>query len=213
MEKSKIDDMAFRNLTYGLFFITANDGDKDNGCIVNTVGQITVTPNQISISMNKNNLTHDMVLKTGVLNVSVLTQATPFSVFENFGLVSGKNEDKFKRAEAQSWSSKLKRAENGCYYLANYANAMFSCKVVSTLDAGTHTIFLAEVMEAQAIGTEPSCSYAYYFENIKPKPQLKKEEKTGYICKICNYVYEGESLPADFICPLCKHGASDFTKL
>ena len=191
-------------LTYGLFVLSARDGLKDNGCIINTVMQVTDTPLQIAVAVNKNNYTLEMIQKSGVFNISVLTESTPFSVFENFGFKSGKTEEKFSAFENK------KRAANDIYYITDYTNAFISAKVVDTIDCGTHMMIIAEVTQALTLSDEPSVTYDYYFKNIKPKPEAKKK---GYVCKICGYVYEGDPLPEDFICPLCKHPASDFEKL
>ncbi|MEI3340309.1 MAG: flavin reductase [Eubacterium sp.] len=202
-----IDNSAFFKLSYGLFVLTARDGEKDNGCIINTVTQLTDTPKRITIAVNKQNLTHDMILKTGVFNVSVLTEEVPFKVFQHFGFQSGRDVDKFADCEVQA------RAQNGLMYLPKYTNAFFSAQVIEAKDYGTHTLFIADVTQAQVLSEEKSVTYAYYFEHIKPKPAPVDEQKKGFVCKICGYVYEGEELPADFICPLCKHGAEDFEPL
>lgn len=202
-----IDNSAFFKLSYGLFVLTARDGEKDNGCIINTVTQLTDTPKRITIAVNKQNFTHDMILKTGVFNVSVLTEEVPFKVFQHFGFQSGRDVDKFADCEVQA------RAQNGLMYLPKYTNAFFSAQVIEAKDYGTHTLFIADVTQAQVLSEEKSVTYAYYFEHIKPKPAPVDEQKKGFVCKICGYVYEGEELPADFICPLCKHGAEDFEPL
>ena len=201
----KLDGKAMFKLSYGLFVLTARDGAKDNGCIINTAAQLTSSPMRISITVNKANYTHDMIQKTGVFNVSVLSESTPFSVFQQYGFQSGRTADKLSGGEP--------RTENGVAYLAEHANAVISGKVISTVDCGTHTLFIADVTEAHVLSKEASATYAYYFEHIKPKPQPAAEKKKGYVCKICGYVYEGETLPPDFVCPLCKHGADDFEPL
>ena len=201
----KLDGKAMFKLSYGLFVLTARDGAKDNGCIINTAAQLTSSPLRISITVNKANYTHDMIQKTGVFNVSILSESTPFSVFQQYGFQSGRTADKLSGGEP--------RTENGVAYLAEHANAVISGKVVSTVDCGTHTLFIADVTEAHVLSREASATYAYYFEHIKPKPQPAAEKKKGYVCKICGYVYEGETLPPDFVCPLCKHGADDFEPL
>ena len=202
-----IDNSAFFKLSYGLFVLTAKDGDKDNGCIINTVTQLTDTPKTITIAVNKQNYTHDMILKTGVFNVSVLTEEVPFKLFQHFGFQSGKTADKFADYEDMA------RSENGLYYINKYTNAFFSAKVVEAKDYGTHTLFVADITQAQVLSEESSVTYAYYFEHVKPKPAPAEENKKGFVCKICGYVYEGDELPADYICPLCKHGAEDFEPL
>lgn len=193
---------AIFKLTYGLFVLSAKDGDKDNGCIINTALQVTDSPLQLSITLNKANYTHEMIKKTGKFNLSVLSQETPFSVFQHFGMQSGKDVNKF--------AGKVPRTENGIVYVEDVANAVLSVDVNNTVDVGTHTIFIGELTEDKILSDVPSASYQYYFDHIKPKPE---EKKKGYICKICGYVYEGEKLPEDFVCPVCKHGAIDFEPL
>ncbi|MDY3747655.1 MAG: flavin reductase [Lachnospiraceae bacterium] len=201
-----IETNAMFKLSYGLFVLTAREGTKDNGCIINTAMQVTSSPQRILICVNKGNYTHDMIIRTGMFNVSVLTEKTPFSVFQHYGFQSGRDTDKFADNAGV-------RSENGICYVPEYSNALISGKVISTTDCGTHTIFVADVTEAKVLSEDPSVTYTYYFANIKPKPQPKEEKKKGYVCKICGYVYEGEELPPDFICPLCKHGAADFEPL
>jgi len=194
-------------LSYGLFVLTAKDGEKDNGCIINTAIQITQDPLRISIAGNKANYTHDMIVKTGRFNVTILSQSVPFKVFQNFGFQSGRNTDKFADCDCDE------RAKNGILYVPKYTNGMISAKVIEALDYGTHTVFIADVTQALVLSAEPSVTYQYYFDHIKPKPQAPKAEVKGFVCKICGYVHEGETLPDDFICPLCKHGAADFEPL
>ena len=201
-----VEPNAMFKLSYGLFVLTARDGSRDNGCIINTVTQLTDSPKRISIAVNKQNLTHDMVLKTGVFNVSILSESAPFAIFKHYGFQSGREVDKFAGVPA------LARAQNGVYYLPDSTNAFLSGKVTQTIDLGTHTLFIADVTEARVLSDVPSMTYAYYFENVKPKPAALQKQ-TGWVCRICGYVYEGEELPPDFICPLCKHGAEDFEKL
>ena len=201
-----VEPNAMFKLSYGLFVLTARDGSRDNGCIINTVTQLTDSPKRISIAVNKQNLTHDMVLRTGVFNVSILSEDAPFAIFKHYGFQSGREVDKFAGVPA------LARAQNGIYYLPDSTNAFLSGKVTQTIDLGTHTLFIADVTEARVLSSVPSMTYAYYFENVKPKPAAL-EKKTGWVCKICGYVYEGEELPPDYICPLCKHGAEDFEKI
>ena len=204
---SMVDNATMFKLSYGLFVLTAKDGTKDNGCIINTVTQITQTPLRISVAVNKANFTHDMILKTGMFNVSILAESAPFNIFQQFGFQSGKDTDKFSNS---SYSS---RATNGIRYIPEYTNGMISAKVAESFDYSSHTLFIADVVEAFVISNEPSVTYQYYFEHIKPKPQPPKETKQGFVCKICGYVHEGDTLPDDFICPLCKHGASDFERI
>ncbi|GHV77604.1 hypothetical protein AGMMS49942_24250 [Spirochaetia bacterium] len=201
-----IDNAAFFNLSYGLFLLTAKDGDKDNGCIINTLAQITNTPPRVSFAVNKNNFTRDMIRKTGIFTVSVLDVETPFSLFQCFGFQCGRNIDKFAGAP------EIKRSANGIRYEGRYANSFISGAIISASDYGTHTLFVADVTEAAVLSAAPSLTYQYYFDHIKPKPQAGAGKKKGYVCKICGYVYEGDVLPPDFICPVCKHGAPDFEK-
>jgi flavin reductase (DIM6/NTAB) family NADH-FMN oxidoreductase RutF/flavodoxin len=202
-----VDPNAMFKLSYGLFVLTARDGNKDNGCIINTVMQITVTPIKITIGVNKANYTHDMILKTGKFNVSVLSEKAPFRVFQQFGFKSGKDTDKFAD------SGEALRTTNGVRYLSEWTNCVISAEVKETVDCGTHTLFIAEVNQTVTLSRDASVTYQYYFDNIKPKPQPPKGNKKGFVCKICGYVHEGDTLPDDFICPLCKHGAADFEKL
>lgn len=201
-----MNQKAMFNLSYGLYVLTAKEGDFDNGCIINTAMQVTSTPNRISITVNKQNKTHDMIKSTGLFNVSMLSQNATFDIFKRFGFQSGSTVDKFKGFE------NVKRSDNGLYYIDNFANGYISGKVVNEIDLGTHTMFVADVANLDVLSEIPSVTYAYYQANIKPKPEAKKTEKTSYVCKICGYVYEGETLPEDFICPICKHGAIDFEK-
>lgn len=196
-----MDNSAFFKLSYGLFVVTAHEDDKDNGCITNTVVQQTVTPNRISVTINKNNLTHDMILRTGVFNVSVLSENARFDTFQHWGFQSGKNVDK-------TVGITFYRLENGVIYIVEGVNAVISAKVEQAIDLGTHTLFIAEVTDAFSTEEDPSATYAYYHKRIKPTPQQPK--KKGWICTVCGYIYEGETLPDDFVCPTCKHPASDF---
>ncbi len=206
--KAEIDAKAIQKFSYGLFVLTAQADGKDNGCIINTAAQLTSSPNRINIAVNKSNYTHDMILNTGVFNISVLAEDASFDTFKRFGFASGKDTNKFENFEEN-----VARSANGLLYVTLGTNAFMSAKVIESHDYGTHTLFVAELTEAEVLREEPSVTYAYYFAHIKPKPQPKiEEEKHGYVCKICGYVYEGDELPADFICPLCKHGAEDFEK-
>lgn len=198
-----MDKAAMYKLTYGLFVLTAKDGTKDNGCIINTAMQVTTEPNRMIIVVNKQNYTHDMVMKTKEFNVSCLSQDVTFDVFKHFGFQSGRDVDKMAGRE-------YPRAENGIMYLPEMTTAYISGKVVSETDLGTHTMFLADVTDAKVLSDAESVSYSYYQKHVKPAPQPVK--KTSWVCKICGYVYEGEELPEDFICPWCKHPASDFEK-
>jgi len=204
---ASIDPAAMFKLSYGLFVLTAKDGSKDNGCIINTATQITVSPLRISIAVNKANFTHDMIIKTGEFNLSILAESAPFRIFEQFGFHSGRDTDKF------AGSDYLERTANGIRYVPEHTNSIISAKVCESYDYGTHTVFMADVTQTLVLSAEASATYQYYFENIKPKPQPAPKDQKGFVCKICGYVHEGDSLPDDFICPLCKHGASDFTKI
>ncbi len=201
-----VDNNAVFKLSYGLFVLTARENGKDNGCIINTAGQITVTPNRIQIAVNKSNFTHDMIKRTGVFNVSVLNEDATFKTFQQFGFCSGRETDKFADVSYDC------RTENGLRYIPENVNSVLSGKVVESYDWGTHTLFIADLTEAKVLNNVPSMTYQYYFDNVKPKPAPASDKKPGWVCKICGYVYEGEELPADYICPLCKHGAADFEK-
>lgn len=196
---------ALFNLSYGLFVVTAKDFGKDNGCIINTVMQITDTPLRMSFTVNKSNLTHDFIMNTKNFNISVISEAASFELFKHFGFQSGRSTHKFENF------SDYKVSPNGLIYITAGCNAYISGKVFDSVDLGTHTMFFADVTDSAVTDSVPSATYAYYHQNIKPTPQ--KSEKSGYRCKICGYVYEGEELPEDFICPLCKHSAADFEKI
>ncbi len=200
---AKMNEKALFSIPYGLFILTARDGGKDNGCIINTVEQVTDTPLRITVVVNKQNLTHDMIANTGVFNVSVLSEASRFGTYQHWGFQSGREADKLAEIS-------FCRSENGLVYIAEETNAFISAKVVSSVDLGTHTLFVADVTDAQLLSEEPSVTYSFYQSNIKPKPQ---EKKKGFVCVVCGYIYEGETLPDDFICPWCKHPASDFVPL
>ena len=200
-----MNSKAMYNLSYGLFVLTAKDGTKDNGCIVNTVIQVTTEPNRISVAVNKLNYTHDMIRKTGEFNVSILTEGSKFDTYKHFGFQSGKDIDKFESIE-------FSRAANGIAYIAKETNAYLSAKVVSETDLGTHTLFLADVTDGEVLSDDPSVTYAFYQKNIKVGSASKEPEKKGWICTVCGYVYEGEELPSDFVCPWCNHDASYFEK-
>ena len=201
-----VEQNAMFSLSYGLFVLTARDGAKDNGCIINTVTQLTDSPKRISIAVNKANLTHDMIVKTGEFNVSVLSNDAPFALFQHYGFQSGRNTDKFAGVQGMA------RSTNGIYYIPYCTSAFLSAKVTQTVEFETHTLFIADVTEAKLLSNVPSMTYAYYFANVKPKPAVLQKQ-TGWGCKICGWVYEGEELPPDIVCPLCKHGAADFERL
>lgn len=194
---------AMHKLTYGLFVLTAKNGSKDNGCIINTVTQVTSEPNRISIAVNKLNYTHDMIAETGEFNVSVLTENSKFETYKHWGFQSGKNVDKLEEIS-------FKRSENGLIYIADETNAYISAKVISSVDLGTHTLFIADVTAAEVLSDDNSATYDYYQKNIKTASKKSETKKKGFICTVCGYIYEGDTLPDDFICPWCKHPASDF---
>ena len=204
-----MNNQAMHKLSYGLFVLTAREGDKDNGCIINTAIQVASEPNQLSISVNKANLTHDMVLKTGVFTVSAISQRAGFDLFKRFGMQSGRTVDKFEGFSA------CKRGENGLLYITEGTNAFFCGKVTQSIDLGSHTLFIADVTDMEILTEESSATYEYYQNYIKPKPQpvgKTEEGKTIWRCSVCGYEYTGEELPDDFVCPICKHPASDFEK-
>ena len=201
---NKNDLTALFKIGYGLYVITSNDGKKDNGLIVNAVTQVTNTPNRIAVTINKDNYSHHVIKQTGKMNINCLSVDAPFSVFEKFGFVSGRNKDKFAGDE-------VLRSDNGLVFLPRYINSFMSLKVEQYVDLDTHGMFICSVTEARVVSDRETMTYNYYQANVKPKPQT--EGKKGYVCKICGYVYDGEPLPDDFICPLCKHPASDFEKI
>ncbi len=196
-------------LPYGLYVLTAKDGGKDNGCIINTAVQVTASPNQIAVIVNKMNYTREMICNTGEFNLSILSEEAPLEVFKTFGFQSGRDVDKLAGFD------KIAHAENGICYLTAYANAVISAELVDSKDYDTHTLFVAKVKETKVLSEMPSMTYQYYFENVKPKPAAASQEqpKKGFVCEICGYVYEGDTLPEDYVCPICKHGASDFKPL
>ena len=198
---NKNDLTALFKIGYGLYVVTSNDGKKDNGLIVNTISQVTNTPNRVAVTINKDNYSHHIIKQTGIMNVNCLSEDAPFSVFENFGFKSGRNNDKFEGVD-------FARSDNGLAFLKRYVNAFLSLKVEQYVDVDTHGMFICSITEARVLSDVPTMTYDYYFANVKPKP--KTDDKKGFVCKICGYVYEGDTLPEDFICPLCKHGASDF---
>ena len=198
---NKNDLTALFNIGYGLYVVTSNDGKKDNGLIVNTVTQVTNTPNRIAVTINKENYSHHVIAQTGKMNINCLSEEAPFKVFENFGFQSGRNTDKFA-------SCTPLRSDNGLVFLPRYINSFMSLQVEQYVDLDTHGMFICSVTEARVISDKPTMTYTYYQNNVKPKPAT--EGKKGYVCKVCGYVYEGDVLPEDFVCPLCKHGAADF---
>ena len=213
---SNIDKTALYSLSYGLFVLGTKDGEKDNGCIVNTVMQVGDSPLTLCVSVNKLNLTAETVKKTGEFTVSVLSETAPFGAYRRFGFASGRDTDKWKYIEET-------RLGNGIRYLGVHTVSAFACRVTETLDTGSHLLFLAEVTEAIKVSDEKPATYAFYHAEVKPKAPVtapaapKREEEAakpkGHVCKICGFVYEGDELPEDFVCPLCKHPASDFEPL
>ena len=198
---NKNDLTALFKIGYGLYVVTSHDGKKDNGLIVNAVTQVTDTPNRIAVTINKANYSHHVIKQTGKMNVNCLSVDAPFSVFESFGFVSGRNVDKFANCEPF-------RSDNGLIFLPRYINSFMSLKVEQYIDLDTHGMFICSVVEARVLSDKETMTYTYYQNHVKPKPQTAG--KKGYVCKVCGYIYEGDTLPEDFICPLCKHGASDF---
>ena len=202
--EKKVDPTALFRIGYGLYVVTSNDGKKDNGLIVNTVIQLTDQPNRVAVNINKENYSHHVIKQTGVMNVNCLSVEAPFQVFENFGFQSGRQADKFA-----GWETP--RSENGVVILPKYINAFMSLKVEQYVDLGTHGMFICSVTEARVINKKDTMTYTYYQENVKPKPQT--EGKKGFVCTVCGYIYEGDVLPDDYICPLCKHGVADFVPI
>ena len=198
---NKNDMTALFRIGYGLYVVTSNDGKKDNGLIVNTVTQLTDTPNRIAVNINKANYSHHVIKQTGVLNVNCLSVDAPFSVFQQFGFQTGRSVDKFA-------GHKVYRSDNGLVFLDKYINAFMSLKVEQYVDLGTHGMFICSVTEARVMNDLDTMTYTYYQKNVKPQPET--EGKKGFVCKVCGYIYEGDELPDDYICPLCKHGAADF---
>lgn len=203
-----MDKTTMYRLTYGLFVLTARHDGRDSGCIINTAGQVTSTPNRISIAVNKDNFTHDLVKASGKFNISILSEEADFDLFRHFGFQSGRTVDKF------DGFTDCRRSENGLYVVTRGTNGYISATVEQALDLGTHTLFIASVDDMEVLSPAPSATYAYYQSNIKPRPEKAAPQgKTTWRCTVCGYVYEGETLPADYICPLCKHPASDFEKV
>ena len=198
---NKNDLTALFRIGYGLYVVTSNDGKKDNGLIVNTVIQLTDTTNRVAVNINKANYSHHVIKQTGVLNVNCLSTEAPFSVFQQFGFQTGRSVDKFA-------GQTVRRSDNGLVFLDKYINAFMSLKVEDYVDLGTHGMFICSVTEARVMSNQETMTYTYYQNNVKPKPET--EGKKGFVCKVCGYIYEGDELPADYICPLCKHGAADF---
>ena len=198
---NKNDLSALFNIGYGLYVVSSNDGTKDNGLIVNTVTQVTNTPNRVAVTINKENYSHHVIKQTGIMNVNCLDTSAPFSVFQNFGFRSGRTDDKFSGIE-------VLRSDNGLRFLPRYINSFMSLKVDSYVDLDTHGMFICSVTEARVMSDKETMTYTYYQNQVKPQPET--EGKKGYVCKVCGWIYEGETLPEDIVCPLCKHGAADF---
>lgn len=199
-----MDSRVLFNIGYGLYVVTAKD-EKDNGCIINTVMQVTSDPCQVAIAVNKRNFTQQMISKTRKFNLSVLSEQVDFEIFKHFGYQSGRDVDKFANF------SEVKRSPNGLYYITQGTNSYMSAYVQQEIDLCTHSLFIGQLVAAEMLSKIPTVSYDFYQKNIKPKPQ--NENKKGWRCKICGYIYEGENLPQDYICPICKHGAADFEKI
>ena len=193
---------ALYNITYGLYWLSVRSYAQDNACIINTAVQVASDPLTITISLNKANKTHNMIMESGRFNISALTVDAPFELFKRFGMQSGRDVNKFIGFEH------VQRAQNGIYVLSSYANATFVCRLLRTVDLGSHTLFIAALEDAQVISDRPSCTYGYYQSDIKPKPETPK--KKGWVCSVCGHVHEGEEMPDDYVCPLCKHGKEDF---
>ena len=200
-----MDSNALFKVGYGLYVLTVNEGGKDNGCIINTVMQVTSEPPQIAITVNKQNYTCEMVQRTKKFNISILSEKSGFEIFKRFGYQSGKDVNKFADFE------EVKRSPNGVFYLTQNTNTYLSAYVKQEIDLGTHVLFIAQLVAAEILSDEPTVTYDYYQKNIKPKPQ--ETVKHGWRCKICGFVYEGENLPDEYICPICKHGAADFERI
>lgn len=205
-----MDKKSLFNISYGLYVLTTSYDNIDNGCIINTLAQVTDNPLRVSVNVNKQNYTHDLIKDSCVFNVSMLTTETPMDVIKHFGFQSGRTANKFAECTV------VKRAVNNVYYIPKYTNAYLACHVVETIDFGTHTTFIAEILDAQILSDKPSLTYDYYQKNIKPVPAKPTESSNGkrrWECKVCGYIYEGDELPDEIICPLCKHGKEEFVEL
>lgn len=203
-----MDKKTMYKLTYGLFVLTSGFEEKESGCIINTAGQVTSEPNRISIAVNKANYTHDLVKQSGKFNISILSEDAGFEIFKHFGFQSGRDVDKF------AGYADCRRSANGLYYVTAGTNGYISATVEQTVDLGSHTLFIASVDDMEVLTDAPSATYAYYQSSIKPKPESEESKgKTVWRCTVCGYIYEGEELPEDFVCPWCKHPASDFEKV
>ncbi len=211
--RSTVDRKALHNITYGLFVLSSRSKEKDNACITNTLCQVAESPLLVSIAVNKSNYTNELIQESGIFNVSMISTSAKMDIFKRFGFVSGRNVDKFEDYE------NIKRASNGVFYITENTCSFLSASVVQTVDVGSHWLYIAQVTEAKKLSAETPCSYSFYLSNIKGSrigatndQETKTEKKAIWVCKICGYVYEGDPLPADFICPICKHGAGDFER-
>ena len=200
-----MDTKALFKIGYGLYVLTANENEKDNGCIINTVNQVTSDPCQIAIAVNKKNYTTEMIQRTKKFNLSVISESADFEIFKRFGFQSGRDVDKFMGFFS------TKRTPNGVLYITENTNSYMCCYVKQELDLGTHILFIAQLVDCEVLSEIPTATYDFYQRNIKPKPEATN--KKGWRCRICGYIYENEILPADYICPVCKHGAVDFEKI
>lgn len=206
MSSNTIDTKSMFKIGYGLYVLTTREDLKDNGCIINTAVQLTSDPLRVAVTVNKQNYSHWVLMRTGKCNVNCLSEATPFSEFTRFGFASGSDTNKFPQGVPM-------RSLNGIAVLPQYCNAFFSLAVEQYVDLDSHGMFICTVTEAKVLSDAETMTYSYYHKNVKPKPEKKADSPKGYVCKICGYVHEGETLPEDFVCPLCKHGASDFEPL
>lgn len=201
-----IDLSAMNKVSYGVYVLTTRSGEKDNGCVVNVVAQLTEQPLTMAVAVNKMNLTHDMIMSSGVFNVNILTENASMDVIRHFGFQSGRNVEKFVP------ESTILRASNGVPYIHQQSNSFISGRVSQTVDLGSHTLFIAEITESVKLNDEPSMTYNYYHTHVKNKAKLEEKKSGRWVCQVCGYVYDGDELPEDFICPWCKHGAYDFKK-
>lgn len=199
---------SLNKISCGLYVLTASDNDVENGCIINTLAQLTSSPLQIGITVSKGNFTHDMIAKTGIFNATVIDTSADFDLIKHFGFQSGRDKKKFGTPESYRFAPRF--SENGLIYLSAFSNAYVSGKLTSSVDLGSHTMFIADMTDGEILSDKPTMTYDYYHKNVKPKVQTKK---SGWICKVCGYIYEGDELPKDYICPICKHGAEDFEKI
>lgn len=198
---------AMYKIGYGLYVLTSKVGDFDNGCIINTAIQVTSSPNRIAVTVNKENKTHDVIYKSGILNISIISEEADFELFRHFGFQSGRDVDKFEFFRQKA------RAENGVFFIKKGTNAYISAKVAGKTDLGTHTMFICDVTDGAVLSDAESATYNFYQNNIKPKPEKSPQtdtEEKGFRCRVCGYVYKGDELPPDFVCPVCHHGADDF---